>query len=290
MKLNTVSANIAMLIATAIWGSTFIVIKKSLTNVHPVALVCYRFALAALMMGIILLFLRRKPWKHLKEGLILGVLLFASYSTQTLSLCYMNVVDAGFISGLFVIFVPILSFICGREKLHLNILVSIILAGIGLWNVTGGIKSFGLGDFLMLFSAVAFAGHILYADLVVKKCDIWVLNFQQFLTVAIAGFFSMLLFSLPFKFTAWSVVWGILYLALFANVLSYIVQLAVQKTISPTVCSLVFSLEPVFIAIFAWTIGGEKIITTDVIGGLMIITAIIVAQVFRKNEISQAGL
>lgn len=279
-----------MLAATIIWGSTFIVIKNGLVDVHAVTMVCYRFALASLLMGIILIFLRKKPWQHLTAGLILGLLLFASYASQALALYYLMVVDGGFIAGLFVIFVPMLSFICGREKLRWNFVIAMILAGFGLWSVTGGIASFQRGDFLMLLSALMFAVHILYADSVVKKCDIWVLNFQQFLVVALAGFFSVLLFNLPFSVATWSTAWWILYLALFANVLCYMVQLGAQKIISPTVCALVFSLEPVFIAIFAWTIGGEEIITADIVGGVMIIAAIICAQIYRKDEISPVGM
>src|SRR3990172_5788375 len=289
MKLNKMSANFAMLTATIIWASTFIAIKKSLVGVHAVTLVCYRFALATFIMAIVLLFLRKKLWQHFKEGLILGILLFASYVTQAIALYYMLIVDGGFITGLFVIFVAILSFICGREKLRWNIVVAIVLAGIGLWVVTGGIKSFKWEDSLMLLSALMFAGHILYVDIVVKKCDIWVLNFQQFLVVTLASFFCILLFKLSFAVAAWDVIGWIIYLAVFANVLCYAIQLSVQKIISPMVFSLMVSLDPIFIAIFAWTIGGEKIIMTDLIGGGMIVAAIIFAQIFRKEEMVQIG-
>jgi len=287
MKSKTIYTNFAMLTAAIVWGSTFIVIKKSLIGMHAVTLVCYRFALASLFMGVILIFLRKKPWKNLKEGLILGLLLFISYVTQSLALYYMMVVDAGFISGLFVIFVPIFSFACGREKLRWNFIVATILAAIGLWSVTGGIESFKWGDSLMLVSALFFALHILYADFVVKKCDIWVLNFQQFLVVALASFFGILLFELPWTISSWNIAWGILYLSLFANVLGYAVQLGAQKTISPTMCALILSLEPVFAAIFAWTIGGEEIIMADIVGGVMIIAAIICAQIYRRDKASQ---
>jgi drug/metabolite transporter (DMT)-like permease len=284
-KPKVVFTNFAMLIATVIWGSTFIVIKNGLANVHAVTMVCYRFTLAALLMGIILIFLRKKLWQHLTVGITLGLLLFASYVTQAIALYYTLVIDGGFIAGLFVIFVPVLSFFCGQEKLRWNFLIAIMLASIGLWNITGGIASFKWGDLLMLLSALMFAVHILYADSVVKKCDIWVLNFQQFLVAALAGFFSILLFNLPFAVAAWDTVWWILYLALFANVFGYLVQLGAQKIISPTVCALVFSLEPLFVALFAWTIGGEEVVAAGIMGGVMIIAAIICAQIYRKEEV-----
>lgn len=271
-------ADFAMLTASIIWGSTFIIIKKSLAGVNAVTFVCYRFMLAAMVMGVLLLFLRKKFWQHLSSGMILGLLLFTCYLTQTLALHFMSVASGGFIAGLFVIFVPIFSFICRREKLRLNVIIAVILAGAGLWSITRGIKDLGWGDCLMLLSAVAFAIHILYVDTVVKKCDIWVLNFQQFSVVALLGLFGILLFRLPWIISGWSIAWGIVYLALFANVLCYAIQLGVQRIVSPTVCALILSLEPVFAAIFAWTIGGEKIIMADVYGGVMIIVAIIIAQ------------
>lgn len=285
MKLKSIAATFGMLSVAIIWGSTFLVIKESLTNVHAVTLVCYRFAIAAIVMGIMLVFLRKKPWLNSKAGLILGLLLFAAYVTQAIALYYMEVVNAAFIAGLFVIFVPILSFVCGREKLRLPMIGSLVLAGFGLWVITGGVASLKWGDYLMLFSALIFAAHILYADSVVKKCDVYVLNFQQFVVVTLASLLAIFLFKLPFSISGWNIAWSILYLALFANVISYMVQLSVQKTISPTMFALVLSLEPVFAAIFAWTIGGEKIIMADIIGGLMIITAIIFAGIYRKDKV-----
>lgn len=285
MWAKNLSTNSAMLIATIIWGSTFLVIKQSLVGVHAVTLVGYRFLLATLLMGGVLVFLRKNPWHSWRSGVILGLLLFVAYVTQAIALYYMQVVDVGFISGLFVVFVPILSFILGREKLRLQIIGAVVLAVIGLWSISGGVKSIGLGDFLILISALFFAGHIVYVDRVIKDSDLWVLNFQQFLVVTGASFVMVGLFKLPLVITDGKVIWLILYLALFANVLGYLLQLWAQHSISPTVCALILSLEPIVAAIFAWTIGGEEIIMRDVVGGAIILAAAVVAQVFRQEEI-----
>jgi drug/metabolite transporter (DMT)-like permease len=277
-KNKTLFANLAMMSAALIWGSTFIVIKHNLSGVNAVSMIFYRFLMATLIMAVILLFMRKKFWQHFGSGLILALLLFISYTSQTLSLCYIKAAEGGFIAGLFVIFVPLLSFIRGREKLHLDLIIAIILSTIGLWLIAGGVKEFDVGDFLMILSAFAATVYVLYADSIVKKCDVLVLNFQQFFVATVLGLLMVLFFKLPLNIADSSTAWWILYLALFANVICYLVQLGAQKVVSPTVLALTFSLESVFAAIFAWTIGGEKIIMSDLVGGIMILIAIIFVQ------------
>ncbi|EKE00926.1 MAG: hypothetical protein ACD_21C00251G0009 [uncultured bacterium] len=285
-KKNAILANIEMLIVSIIWGSTFIIVKKSLIDVNAITLNCYRFLLAALMIGLALVFLRRNPWRHLKEGMVLGFLLFASFAAQTLGLYSISAANSGFIVGLFVVFVPILSILLGYEKLRLNIFIAVVLVCVGLWSITGGISGFNGGAFLTLISAIIFALYILYADRVVKRCDVWVLNFQQFFIVAFMSLVSVLAFKLPLNVASHQTAFWILYLALFATILAFAIQLRAQKTISPIACAIILSLEPVFAAIFAWTVGGEQFTAKSVIGGALIVIAIIVSQVSGIKKIA----
>lgn len=276
--------NFEMIIAAAIWGSNFTVIKKILVNVHAITLVCYRFSLATLVFGLILIFLRKNPWQNLQDGIVLGFLLFMICSMQALGLYQVSAANCGFIAGLFIVFLPILTFIFDRKRLGLNILLSLFLVCLGLWSITGGIANVNWGEFLSLVSAISLAFYILYVSKAVKRCDIWVLNFQQCLFIAITALFSILFFKIPFSVTSTHAVLGILYLSIFASMLAFLIQFRVQKIILPFTSGMILSLEPIFAAVIAWGFGGEKFTTRGLIGGLLIITAIIFLQISNNKS------
>jgi len=283
---NSLSGNFEMLIATLIWGSTFIVVKKTLPYVNAITLNVYRFALASLVIGFMLVFLRKHPWRHLKEGLFLGLLSFCAFAAQNLGLYLVSAASSGFIISLFVVFVAVLSIVLGYEKFQLNMFVATVLVVGGVWNITGGVKGFNWGTVLTLSSALFFALYLLYASRVVKKCDIWVLNFQQFFVVTFFSLICVLAFKLPFTVASKQTMLWILYLVLFATIWAFLIQLRTQKIITPTACAILLSLEPVFAAILAWTVGGESFDVESVIGGALIVVAIIVSQtpwVWRKQ-------
>lgn len=288
-KQSTMVANIEILIATIIWGSTFTIVKKILLDINAITLIFYRFMLAALIVGSILMFLHKNPMRHLKQGVILGFLLFVSYVLQTLGLYVVSAASSGFITGLFVVFVPILSVMFGYEKLRLNLLIATILVCVGLWNITGGISGFKCGELLTLMSAATLALYILYADRAVKSGDIWVLNFHQFLFVAVASLISILIFKLPLHIASYQTVFGVVYLSIFASILAFIIQLRAQKIISPVACAFILSLEPVFAAIFAWVVGGEQFTIKGAFGGLLIISAIICVQIPQIKKLLKSN-
>jgi drug/metabolite transporter (DMT)-like permease len=287
-KKKAVFANLEMIIATIIWGSTFIVIKQSLIDVHAITLNFYRFMLAAVVVGSVLMFLRKNLWQHVREGFVLGGLLFVFYITQTLALYSISASNSGFIVGMSVIFVLVFGVILGHEKLHLNNFVAIALVGVGLWNITGGVHGITAGELLTILSAISFALYVLYANKVVKRCDIWVLNFQQFLFVALASLATILVFKLPFNISSSHAVYGVIYLSLFATMLAYGLQLRVQKIILPVACAIILALEPIFGAVFAWFIGGEVLTSRGMMGGFLIVFAIIFSQVLSIKKAPQA--
>ena len=100
-------SDLGLVYCAAIWGSTFFIVKESLFNVNPVMLVAYRFLIAAIILALFLN--KKKLFENWKQGLILGTLIAILYLTQTLGLKYTTASNSGFITGLFIIFVPIFS-------------------------------------------------------------------------------------------------------------------------------------------------------------------------------------
>ena len=104
-------ADLGLLYASAIWGTTFFIVKDTINYIDPVTLCAYRFFLAALILLPIILKTKKLPFSNLKEGLILGVFLWFIYVAQTIGLVYTSASNAAFITGLFVVFIPIFSLI-----------------------------------------------------------------------------------------------------------------------------------------------------------------------------------
>jgi drug/metabolite transporter (DMT)-like permease len=272
-------ADAGLLYAAAIWGSTFFIVKAALADIDPVVLVAYRFGLAALILGGYLVVSRRALWRNLREGVILGVMLWLIYAPQTIGLRFTTASNSGLITGLFVVFVPLLALLFFRKKIRPLELVAVGLSLIGLWLLTGGIRGMNLGDAITLITAVAYALHVLYADRFVKAgFDPYTLCFQQFVVVSLLSFIAAILFRLPFSAGSANTIGIVVFLTLFPTISAFVIQLVAQRHTAAIRVSLIFALEPVFAAIFAWTLGGEQFIAERAIGGLLIFSAMITAE------------
>ena len=273
-------AEAGLLYASAIWGTTFFIVKDLLQYIDPVILCSYRFLLAALILMLFLIYNRLPLFSNLKEGLILGFFLWLIYISQTIGLAFTTASNAAFITGLFIIFIPIFLFILFKKKPSLQGLFAITIALFGLSFLTGGLIHANKGDLITLITAFAYALHVLFADKFVKK-DInpYTLCFQQFLFVSLLSFLTAFFFRLPFSIAKLSIIWVILFLTIFPTLSAFVIQLVAQKNTTPIKVSLIFALEPVFGAIFAWTLGGETFIITKAIGGLLIFLSLIIYEI-----------
>lgn len=269
-----------LLINTAIWGSTFFIVKDMLNSINPITLVAYRFSIAAAIFAGFIFLKREKFWFQFKHGFILGFLLWVEYTFQTIGLKYTTASSSGFITGLFMIFVPIFGFLFFAKKLTFMQIVALIVAFIGLWFLTGGLKSINYGDLLTLVTAIGSAFYILVVDKFAREGkNVFILNFQQFFTVVLLSLLTMLIFHLPISIEEPKALVSIIYLGIFANAITYGLQFLCQKNLKPFTASLLLSMEPVFAALFAWTIGNETFILIKAIGGLFIMISIIISEI-----------
>jgi EamA-like transporter family. len=166
-----IQAEIYLLIIVIIWGSTFALIKGVIDTIPPYTYLAYRFLLAALILVVIF-------WKRLKrlnimvleKGSLIGIFLFLGYTLQTVGIKYTTATKAGFITGLSVVLVPIISHFFIKDKVSRSSVIGVVLAFIGLWFLNySGSFSFNLGDFLVLLCAFSFAMHIISVGLFGKK-------------------------------------------------------------------------------------------------------------------------
>ncbi|MCP4565955.1 MAG: DMT family transporter [FCB group bacterium] len=281
-------AHLGLFYAAAIWGSTFFVVKAALADIDPVIMVAYRFLLAGLILLVYLLLTGKPILAGLGKGFWLAVILWALYVPQTIGLGITTASNSGFITGLFVAFVPVLlRIIFKRKPTFLEVMASVVSL-IGLWILTGGMTKVNVGDMLTLLAAFAYALHLLFADKYMKTgIDPIVINCQQFLLIGLFSVITGLIFDLPFDVGSIGTVKVVIFLAIFPTLLAFVIQMISQKFISPLRVSLIFALEPVFAGIFAWTLGGEQFVLHGAIGGFFIFVALIISGLpMRKNQIA----
>jgi drug/metabolite transporter (DMT)-like permease len=278
-------AEVGLFYCAVVWGSTFIVVKTAVTQIDPVALVAWRFLLSAALMAGVLLVMRKPLWRDLRHGVWLGLMLVVLYVAQTVGLVFTAASNSGFITGLFIVFVPPLGWLLYRRRPHLLQLGAILLAVLGLWLLTGGVAGANRGDWLTLLCSITYAGHVLYAG----RCmdlgvDPYVLNFQQLLVTGVGALLAALFVHLPLVPSQPVVLWAIVFLALFPTLSAFMVQLIGQRHVDATRTALIFTLEPVFAAVFAWTIGGEPLHTARAIGGWLMVAAMVLSELAPRQK------
>ena len=280
--MKSIQAEIYLLGIVVIWGSTFAIIKGILDQIMPFTFLAYRFFLAAFVLYIIF-------WKRLKnidkiilkKGFLIGIFLFLGYTFQTVGLKYTTATKAGFITGLSVVLVPIISYFFIKEKIYRNSVIGVIFAVIGLWFLNyNNSFNFNFGDFLVLLCAVSFAMHIISVGLYTKKLDYVLLVIIQLATVFVLSLLMALFFERPEIHLSYSsnVWWAIILTGVFATALAFYMQNRFQRYSTATKTAIIFSGEPIFAAVFAYLLLGEKVGLIAWIGGLLIIFGMIISQ------------
>jgi len=163
------------------------------------------------------------------------------------------------------------------------------VAFLGLCLLTGGLRSFGIGDAVTLVTAATYALHILFADRWVNaEGNPWMLSFVQFATV---GVLSMV--ALPFTGASFAVqragtIEVVVFLALFPTLSAFVIQLVAQQIASPVKVAVIFSMEPVCAALYAWSFGGERMVPVRAAGGLFIVAAILISEIPTRADPTNA--
>ncbi len=276
-------SDIGLFYCAAIWGATFIVTKGALAVVDPVVMVAIRFAIsAALLLPWVLS--RKVKTAHMREGFFLSLFLAALYLTQTTGLLYTSASNSGFITGLFIIFIPVFMFLFRREKPAKMQWLSAALAIAGMWLLTGGVSGVNLGDALTLAAAAAYSAHLIVTDKYVKaQADTVLLAFHQFWMVAALSLAIALLQGAPLAVNGAGGWWVIIFLAVFPTLTAFFIQMLAQKHSEPFKVGIIFTLEPVFAAVFAWTWGGEEFIMIKALGGLFIVSGMVIGELSKFN-------
>lgn len=265
---------------TVIWGTTFAIIKDALDSISVPLLLAVRFSLAALFLG-----WARVDRRALVPAMLLGVLGFAGYATQTIGLALTSASKAAFVTGLSVIFTPLLSSVWLGHRIAPRAFVAafVALAGLALMSLTGA-GEINVGDLWLLGTALAYALYIIYLGQVAANLPVLSLAGAQHWPMALLAWLWALpeVGALPgVPLTTYG---AILYLALFATALVAVLQVSAQRVVPAHVAALIFLLEPVFAAIFAFFLLGERLGALGWAGGALVVVAMLISELPRRRR------
>ncbi len=276
------TADLSLLLITVIWGGTFPVIKLLVGEMTPHYLVGIRFFAAFLVLTLFCL----PKLKHLNRhtlliGTVLGLVLWGGYVTQTIGLQYTTASKGGFITGLSVVIVPVLSAVWLKKYPTASAVLGVTLATVGLGFLSLDFQApyyLQYGDLLVLICALLYALQVVMVDRYAPKLDAALLAWVEIGVVAVAGLVYGAaaepfppIFKLP-------VIAGLLYLAVLATSLSQVVQIWAQRHTSPTRVGIILAMEPVFATFFATVFLREGLTMKTVSGCLLVLGGMLVAE------------
>ena len=294
-----IKGSLYLLLATTIWGFAFIAQSVGMDRIGPFTFQAVRCALAVLFLipCSFLMELRScsvresaEKWKNptlWKVGIICGCALFVAASLQQVGLVYTDAGKAGFLTAMYIVWVPVLGMFLG-QKPPFTIVFSVGMAVVGLYLLSCmGVTQVNKGDLLLCGCALAFAVQITCIDRLAGNLDGLRLNCVQALVVTVL--------SIPFMLLTETVNWGDVLSCwkplCFAGILSmgvaYTMQVNGQKSLEPTTASLIMSLESVFAVLGGWLILGETMTFWETTGCVLVFAAVILSQLpvslFRKK-------
>lgn len=285
-----------LLLITLFWSATFVIVKESLVDVSSMLFVGFRFLIAGLILLPIVI-RKNIEWKdvNLKLPIVLGILLFLGFATQTIGLRYTSATKSAFLTGSAVIIIPILQTIIERKKPKIGSVVGVIIVLLGILLLSGGNSfftlledlsaNFNFGDWITLLCAIFFALYVVYLDVISNQYNFWLLLIIQIGVTTLLAF----IFAFVFDVTNFEAIklefspqlgFGIMYTAIFATLATTALQTKYQKLVTPTKAGIVYSFEPIFAAVIAYLAIGERITTFGLIGASLIFMGLIISEVF----------
>ena len=276
-------ATFALLGVTVVWGSTFILIKDSITRQPPADFLATRFTIAALLLVLVRPKALKSISKHtLVRGSLLGVALGGGYLAQTFGLRTAPAVVSGFITGLFVVFTPIIGGWILRRPIGRWPWVGVLLATIGLALLSLKGWSMGGGEALTVLTAVGFALHIVGLGEWSMHENAYSFAIVQLSIVSLLCWVA----ALPdgYQPPPDRGVWGaLLFISVTCTAVAFVVQTWAQALVAPTRAAVIMTMEPVFSGVFAVYVGNENMTLKMLIGGALVLLAMYLVELGPKK-------
>ncbi|MFC5728412.1 MULTISPECIES: DMT family transporter [Nocardioides] len=281
-------ASLALLAMTATWGSTFFLIKDLLDRMPTVDFLAVRFLIA----GVAMLLVAPRAVARLspevrRRAAVLGGLYGLAQILQTAGLAHTPASVSGFITGLYVVATPLFAAVILRTRITGITWAAVGLATAGLGVLTLDGFSIGYGEAITLVAALLYALHIVGLGAWSTPADALGMSILQVLVIACICLIAAVVTGapgvvLPERGGDWA---SLVYMALVAGAAAMFAQTWAQGHLPPTRAAIIMSMEPVFAAFFAVALGGESVTIRMMVGGLMVLTAMLVVEALPRRKI-----
>ncbi len=302
MERKAITADILLITASILWGFAFAFQRQGMEHLGPFTYTALRFILAALTLLPFALIYRplrgsRLRISYIAPGLIAGVFLLGGASFQQWGLVYTTEANSGFITGIYVVIVPIMSYFIFKQpiSIYVGIACFVMLFGMGFMTffsakptvITGKEDLQIWGDILTFICAIFWSFHILWIAFYSQRISaLWLAVFQSL----VCGFLALII-AFIFEEISWEAInhakVAIAYGAFVSVAIAYTLQIIAQKNAPPTHAVLILSLEAVFGAIGGWVINGQAMTLLAIIGAGFMLSGTLLAEFshyFVKNK------
>lgn len=261
----------ALGIAALLFGATFVVIKQAIVTLPPLPFVGWRFLVGAALLLALAPPRTAAVWR---DGLVAGLALFAGYALQTEGLARTSAANSGLITGLYVVFTPILASLLGRRRPEGWVITGtgVAFVGLALLTVQEGI-SVGSGDLLTVGCAIAFAVHIVLLSRVAGRHPVVPFTAVQLLVTAAAAL-GIAAVQGPVPLPDESTIWAVVLTGVIVSAGAFLLQVWSQTIVGPSRTAVVLALEPAFAAFTAYIVLDEQLGLRGWTGAALILAGI----------------
>jgi drug/metabolite transporter (DMT)-like permease len=276
-------ATLLLVAITAVWGSTFFLIRDLVRELPPTDFLAVRFTIAAVaMMAVFWRPMLALNKRELQVGVGLGTVYAIAQILQTVGLAHTDASRSGFITGTYVVLTPILGALLLRERVPRSTWFAVFLATAGLATLSLSGFGFGFGESVTLLAAGFYALHIIFLGRHSSPAGAAGLSTIQMVVIAVVSLVAAAPggISLPQGPGAWG---SVLYMALMAGAVAIWAQTWAQSHLPATRAAIVMTLEPVFAAAFAVTLGGESMTARMLFGGALVLAAMYTVELIGRR-------
>jgi len=292
MKTQALKTDLLMLITAAIWGFAFVAQRQGMETMGPFLFTGVRFLIGVVVLLPVIWFLSKKPPQNHKAevstkklvfaGTVAGLLLFGAISCQQVGLQYTTAGKSGFITGLYIFFVPLIGLFFGQRTGSGTWLgATIALFGLYLLSIKEDF-SIAEGDLLQLICAVFFAAHVLVIGYLAKRMDPLKISLVQYL---VCGFISLFI-AVVIEVISWDMIVAttipLLYAGIMSSGIAYTLQVVAQQHAHSSHAAIILSLEGAFAVLGGWLILDEHLPARGLLGCALMLTGMFLSQLFPK--------
>ena len=298
MQNKVMMANLLMLLAAAIWGFAFVAQRVGMETMGPHLFNGVRFIMGGIALLPLVFWLSGRPdsstdknpsnRRLLMAGIVAGFFLFAGATLQQVGLQYTTAGKAGFITGLYIFFVPAIGLLFGmRTSLGTWLGAALAVWGLYLLSIRDTF-SLSYGDTLQVLCAVAFAGHVLVIGYLASRFDTIKLSAIQFM---VAGLLALIL-AVMMETISWQMIVDtaipLAYAGLMSTGVAYTLQVVAQQHAHSSHAAIILSSEGVFAVLGGWLFLGEVLPTAGLLGCLLMLVGMLMSQLWPTGKSSKA--